>query len=92
MASHEFQFSLALSDEPYFEPMLSDVMTAVLGHVGYTPDEIAEMAAVVRDVLATGASGGTDRCHVAFEARGGELRIRVAYDGADEWRTTRPLP
>ncbi len=92
MAAHDFQFTLVLSDEPHFEPMLADLVGAVLQHVGYAPDAIAEVAAALRDERARGAAAGRHRCRVAFEARDGELRIGIAFDGAEERRIARRLP
>jgi hypothetical protein len=91
VAPHDFQFSLALSDEPFFDRMLTDLVSAVLGHVGYAPDATTELAGVVRGVLADRCRGDA-RCRIRFVARDGELQIGIAQDGAPEWRTSRPLP
>ncbi len=72
--------------------MLGELVTAVLGHVGYAAPAIEELTTTVRGVLADGADSGRRRCDVRFQARDGELQIVVARAGSAEWRTTRPCP
>jgi hypothetical protein len=88
----EFVFALELSDEPYFEDMLTELAGSVLAHVGYEPPAIEKLRAVVRGALAQGATDGRRRCDVRFRAESGQLHITVGYAGAAEWRTTQPLP
>jgi hypothetical protein len=92
VADHEFVFALELSDEPYFDDMLTDVTGAVLAYVGYRGAAREELRRVLHRALAAGASSGHPRCDVRFRAHSGELHISVVYAGGDEWRTTRPLP
>jgi hypothetical protein len=98
VSDQDFFFALEMSDEPEFGRMLGDVVTAVLGHVGYAAPAIEELTTVLRGVLADGAASGRRRCDVRFQARAsrpgqaGELQIVVARAGSAEWRTTRPLP
>jgi hypothetical protein len=86
----EFLFALELSDEPHFDAMLRDLAGAVLAHVGYEAAAIEELRGVLRTALKE--RGANARCHVRFRAGAGELQISVAFAGAAEWRTTRPLP
>ena len=90
MPDREFLFALELSDETHFDAMLRDLAGAVLAHVGYEEAAIAELRGVLRDALT--ARRKNARCHVRFHAGAGELQISVAFAGAAEWRTTRPLP
>ena len=96
MSDQDFFFALEMSDEPEFIRLLGELVTAVLGHVGYAPAAIEELTTTLHGVLADG--GGLRRCDVRFQARaprpgqGGELQIVVARDGSAEWRTTRPFP
>ena len=92
MSDHEFLFSLQLSDEAYFEQMLSDLAGAVLTYVGYAPPASDEMRRVLREALAAGAAHGGERCQVRFRAHGGELQLAVEYADGVEWHTTRALP
>jgi hypothetical protein len=98
VSDQDFFFALEMSDEPEFGRMLGELVTAVLGHVGYTAPAIEELTTTLRGVLADGAANGWRRCDVRFQARAprpgqaGELQIVVARAGADEWRTTRPVP
>ncbi len=91
MSDHEFVFALELSDAARSAPMVGDLCTAVLGHVGYAAPAIAELTTEVAGAVA-GRGGGVHRCDVRFVAHGGQLQIVVASAGAAEWRTTRPLP
>jgi hypothetical protein len=91
VSDHDFLFALEMSDGSEFDRMLGDLTRAVLGHVGYAGSDIDELAGVLRAALADGAASG-QRCHVRFQAHGGELQIAVACAGRPEWRTTRPLP
>ena len=92
MSDHEFLFALDLSDEPKFDTMLGDLTGTVLKYVGYEPPAIDELRRAIAHALSAGASNGQRRCDVRFRAQQGQLVISVAYDGHDEWRTTRPLP
>jgi hypothetical protein len=92
VADHEFVFALELSDEPYFDDMLTDVTGAVLAFVGYRGAAGEELRRVLHGALTAGASSGHSRCDVRFRAHSGELHISVVYTGGDEWRTTRRLP
>ncbi|PYR00638.1 MAG: hypothetical protein DMF95_10350 [Acidobacteria bacterium] len=92
MSDHDFFFALEMSDESELGRMLGELVTAVLGHVGYAAPAIEELTTTVRGVLADGAAGGRRRCDVRFQARDGELQIVVARAGSAEWRTTRPCP
>jgi hypothetical protein len=91
VAGHDFVFALELSDEAHFDGMLSDLTSAVLSHVGYSPSAIEEIRGALRDALAAHSSGNS-RCDVRFAAGSGELLISIAYAGGTEWRTARPLP
>lgn len=92
MSDHDFFFALEMSDESELGRMLGELVTAVLGHVGYAAPAIEELTTTVRGVLADGADSGRRRCDVRFQARDGELQIVVARAGSAEWRTTRPCP
>ncbi len=92
MSDHDFFFALEMSDESELGRMLGELVTAVLGHVGYAAPAIEELTTTVRGVLADGAAGRRQRCDVRFQARDGELQIVVARAGSAEWRTTRPCP
>ena len=92
MSDHDFFFALEMSDESELGRMLGELVTAVLGHVGYAAPAIEELTTTVRGVLADAAAGGRRRCDVRFQARDGELQIVVARAGSAEWRTTRPCP
>ena len=92
MSDHEFLFALDLSDEPKFDTMLGELTGTVLKYVGYQPAAIDELRGAIKQALSAGASNGQGRCDVRFRAQQGQLVITVAYDGRDEWRTTRPLP
>lgn len=92
MPGHEFLFALELSDETSFDDLLKDLIHAVLAHVSFAPAAVDELAASLRSVLAKGAADGKRRCDVRFHARGGQLEIAIAFAGAPQWRTTRPLP
>ena len=97
MCDQDFFFALEMSDEPEFGRMLGELVSAVLGHVGYTAPAIEELTTVLRGVLADGSASGS-RCDLRFQARAprpgqaGELEIVVARAGSAEWRTTRPVP
>ena len=98
MCDQDFFFALEMSDEPEFGRMLGELVSAVLGHVGYTAPAIEELTTVLRGVLADGSASGSRRCDLRFQARAprpgqaGELEIVVARAGSAEWRTTRPVP
>jgi hypothetical protein len=92
VADHDFLFALELSDQAPFDRMLGQLTAAVLGHVGYAPAAVEEIAALLRVALASGAAAGNRRCDVRFRAHAGQLHILVSYHGGAEWRTTRPLP
>jgi hypothetical protein len=89
---HDFLFALEMSDGADSCRMLSELCTAVLGHVGYGAPAIAELTKALSGAVTEGGAKGARRCDVRFVARGGELQIVVACAGAAEWRTTRPLP
>jgi len=88
---HDFVFALEI-DAADSARMLSEICTAVLGHVGLAAPEIAELIRAVSGALPQDGAKGGRRCDVRFIAHGGELQIVVACPGAAEWRTTRPLP
>ena len=88
----EFTFSLALSHEPRFDPMLADLAAAVLRHVGYDGGQVKELIGVLQDAMARARAGGGRACEVAFHAHDGELHLALTFDAAAEWRTSRPLP
>jgi len=92
VSDHDFFFALEMADGPELGRMLGELVTAVLGHVGYAAPAIEELTTTVRGVLADGADSGRRRCDVRFQARDGELQIVVARAGSAEWRTTRPCP
>jgi hypothetical protein len=92
VSEHDFLFALELSDEGRFDPMLGQLAGAVLAYVGYAPAEVEEIAARLRDALASGAAAGNRQCDVRFRAHAGGLEILVSYQGGAEWRATRPLP
>ena len=92
MSSQDFSFALDLSDEPYFEPMLPELATAVCVHAGLANDAATELMASLRQALSTGAANGHSRCHVVFTAHDGQLQIVVQFAGGNEWRTSRALP
>jgi hypothetical protein len=92
VSDHDFFFALDMSDEPDLGRMLGELVSAVLGHVGYAAPAIEELTTILRGVVADGAASGRRRCGVRFQARSGELQIVVARAGSAEWRTTRPCP
>jgi hypothetical protein len=87
-----FTFSLALSHEPRFDPMLADLTAAVLRHVGYPPHEVSELIGVLQGAVAGALAGGGRECRVGFRARDGELHIALSFEDGAVWRTSRPLP
>jgi hypothetical protein len=90
---HEFLFALDVpEDARCLDGMLTDVAAAVLGHVGYTGERLAEVTASLRDALAAGTRARRHRCDVAFRAHAGELQIVVSCGGRPEWRTKLALP
>jgi hypothetical protein len=91
VSDQEFLFALVLSHEVQYGPLLTDVLTTVLGHVGLKPDTVAEVRDAVRGAAAPGAAGAAP-CRVSFRAAGGELRVSVSRNGAQEWSISRPLP
>jgi hypothetical protein len=92
VADHEFEFSLELSERPYFDRMLTDVARTVLTYVGYQGSAIEELDAQLKHAITRGGSDARTRFDIRFRAHNGELRITVASAGAAEWHTTRPLP
>jgi hypothetical protein len=88
----EFTFSLALAHEPRFDPMLTELTSAVLRHVGYPPEAVTELIGVLQGALATALDNGGRECQVAFRAQDGQLDIALTFDAGGEWRTVRPLP
>jgi hypothetical protein len=89
---HEFTFSLALSQEPRPDPMLAELATAVLHHVGYAQDDVSDLVATLERALAGAGANGCRRCEVAFQAHGGELQVALTLDDGVQWRTSRRLP
>jgi hypothetical protein len=87
----EFLFALDLSGGPPFDRMLAELTRTVLGHVGCDSPAIDALTGQLGAALAERAANGR-HCEVQFHARGGELEIIVAGDGAPAWRTTCPLP
>jgi hypothetical protein len=98
VSAHEFLFALTLADDaPPSRPlnddaMLVDLISAVLGYVGYVPEAAVELTTALRGALAAGVAQGATRADLAFRAHDGELAITIAYQNGTEWRTTRPLP
>ena len=92
MSPRDFIFALELSDEREFDTMLHELTDAVLAHVGYRAAAVEELRGILRRAFAVGSAGRSTRCEVRFRVHGGELHVSVACDGADEWRTTRPVP
>jgi hypothetical protein len=88
----EFLFALELSDEPQYDRMLADLTGAVLAHVGYQAAAIEELHGVIRSALNGRRASAGAPCDIRFHVAAGELQITVAYRGAVEWQTTRPLP
>jgi len=88
---HDFVFALEI-DAADSGRVLSDVCTAVFGHVGLGAPVIAELITAVSGALPQDGAKGGRRCDVRFIAHGGELQIVVACPGAAEWRITRLLP
>jgi hypothetical protein len=87
-----FTFSLALSHEPRFDPMLAELTTAVLHHLGYSPGEVAELIGVIQGAIAGATANGGRDCQVAFRAHDGELHVAISFADGVEWRTSRHLP
>jgi hypothetical protein len=92
VSDHDFIFALEIADAAASAPMVSDLCTTVLGHVGYGAPAILELTKALAEALAQGAANGAGRCDVRFLARDGALQIVVSCRGSVEWRTTRPLP
>lgn len=92
MSDHDFVFALDLSDEAYFDRLLTALAAAVLRHVGYDASTIDRMTDDVRTALHGGAADPSRRCTVRFRAGGGTLYIGIAYAGGQAWETTRTLP
>ena len=90
--THQFLFTLDLSDHVHFDEMLAEVAKNVLGHVGYAHDTIAELVALLHAALVEGAAHTSHQCRVQFSADAGELQIVVSYGAGRQWRTRRPLP
>jgi hypothetical protein len=90
VSDHDFFFALVLSREDHYGRLLTDVLTTVLGHVGFGPDAVTELNGAIRRAAGGGAPGRP--CRVALRAKGRELHVDVTREGASPWRTTRPLP
>jgi hypothetical protein len=88
----EFTFSLALSHEPRFDPMLVDLTSAVLRHVGYPPEAVTDLIGVLQSAMASELTDGERECQVAFRAEDGQLHIALTSGRGADWRTARPLP
>ena len=91
MPAHEFVFRVALSDGAPFDAMVADITRTVLGHIGYTPETIAELIEQLRGALG-GRAGRASERHLAFRAHNGQLHIAAGCGDRVEWQTARPLP
>jgi hypothetical protein len=89
--SHDFLFTLQLSDEAPFDDMLGEVAACVFGRVGCEEGVSREVAALLHGVLAEGVTEGLHQCEVQFRVRGGDLQIAVIFGGGREWHTTCPI-
>ena len=84
MSEQGFLFSLELSDEAFFEGMVSDVARAVLGAVGCAGDP-GDLTRAVGEVVA--AAGRHRPCRISFQTHDAELRVAVSCDGRPGWQT-----
>lgn len=91
MTGHEFFFSLDLSDERTFDPMLAQLARAVFAHVELSKGATDELSRLLDDAISNGAGAGHQRCDIRFVATAGELHIRVAFAGGKAWQTKRSL-
>ncbi len=92
MSAPDFSFTLELSDDAHFEPMLAELAAAVCTHVGLQSEAAGELTASLRDALAKGARNGRSRCDVRFTAHAGTLDVVVQFAAGGDWRASRPLP
>jgi hypothetical protein len=92
VSAPDFSFTLELSDEEHFEPMLAELTAAVGTHAGLPADATKELTAAVGAALSDGAAKGQSRCDVGFSATAGTLQIVVRFAGGGEWRASRTLP
>lgn len=91
MPDYDFIFTVDLSSDPQYDTMISDLVTSVLGYIGYDGSAIAPVA---RDVCGavSGTANAGGRCEVRFRAAGGELNVAIVHGGVADWQITRPLP
>jgi len=84
----EFLFAITLSGEAPDHQMLTDIMRAVLGHVGVTGDDIDRLREELRaSHWATPPGAG---CNLQLRANGAEVQVVVSQQGR-EWRTACPI-
>ena len=92
MPGYDFLFVVDLSSDPQYDRMLGDLVTSVLGYVGYDGAAIAGVVGDVHGAVAGGSDGRGGRCELRFRAGGGELNVSIAHGGIAGWQMTRPLP
>ena len=92
MPDYDFLFVVDLSSDPRYDGMLGDLVTSVLGYVGYDGAAIAGVVRDVRSAVAGGSDGRGGRCELRFRAGGGRLNVSIAHGGVAGWQMTRPLP
>jgi len=88
---YDFMFVLELSSNHQYDKMLTGLVAALVGSVGFDGTAIAGVA---RDVCRAfgddGRKGG--RCELRFRVVGDVLKVSITQQGIAGWEMTRPLP
>ena len=92
MADPHFFFALEFASQGVPAPLLSQLASQVLEHLGCAPESMAELPAKLQEAVAAGTAEGQRRCDVQFRTRGGQLEVVVVANGGRVWQISRPLP
>lgn len=92
MASSSFTFLLECPGPSLHVPMLGELATAFLEHLGCSTVAAGELIAALEGAIADGRLAGADRCGVQFEAHDQRLDILVSADGGCVWQTSCAVP
>jgi hypothetical protein len=88
VAAHEFYLAFELTSRTAPVPMVSDLASRVLIHVGCPEDAIAELVERVNVAVARGVEL-TSECQLRFRMEDGELTIAVIAEGRDLFQVSR---
>jgi hypothetical protein len=88
---YDFMFAVDLSSDSRYDRMISELVTSVLGYIGYDGSAIALVARDVCGAVA-GAVNAGGRWELRFRAAGGELNVSIVHGGIADWQITRRLP